>query len=29
MARSILLVDDDADVRMALRDVLEEEGFVV
>jgi len=29
MARSILLVEDDADVRMALRDFLEEEGFVV
>ncbi|HWC75035.1 MAG TPA: response regulator [Gemmatimonadales bacterium] len=29
MPRSILLVDDDADVRMLLRDFLEEEGFVV
>ena len=29
MARSILLVDDDADVRMTLRDVLEEQGFTV
>ena len=29
MARSILLVDDDADTRMMLRDFLEEEGFIV
>ncbi|HEV2669534.1 MAG TPA: response regulator [Gemmatimonadales bacterium] len=29
MSRSLLLVDDDADVRMTLRDFLEEEGFVV
>ena len=29
MSRSILLVDDDADVRMTLRDFLEEEHFVV
>src|SRR6266545_7014602 len=27
--RSILLVDDDADIRMTLRDILTEEGFVV
>lgn len=27
--RSILLLDDDADIRMALRDFLLEEGFVV
>jgi CheY-like chemotaxis protein len=29
MHRSILLVDDDPDVRMTLRDLLEDEGFVV
>jgi CheY-like chemotaxis protein len=29
MSRSLLLVDDDADVRVTLRDFLEEEGFVV
>jgi len=29
MALSILLVDDDADTRMMVRDFLEEEGFVV
>ncbi|HKA60093.1 MAG TPA: response regulator [Gemmatimonadales bacterium] len=29
MRRSILLVDDDPDVRMTLRDLLEDEGFVV
>lgn len=29
MRRSILLVDDDPNVRMTLRDVLEAEGFVV
>ncbi len=27
--RSLLLVDDDADIRMTLRDFLTEEGFVV
>jgi len=27
--RSILLIDDDADIRMTLRDFLTEEGFVV
>src|SRR3954464_9818616 len=27
--RSILLIDDDADIRMALRDFLTEAGFVV
>lgn len=29
MRRSILLVDDEADVRMTLRDLLEDEGFIV
>ncbi|HJS42773.1 MAG TPA: response regulator [Gemmatimonadales bacterium] len=29
MRRSILLVDDDPDVRMTLRDLLEDEGFAV
>jgi CheY-like chemotaxis protein len=29
MRRSILLVDDDPNVRMTLRDLLEHEGFVV
>jgi CheY-like chemotaxis protein len=29
MTRSILLIDDDADVRVMLRDFLEEAGFVV
>jgi CheY-like chemotaxis protein len=29
MTRSILLVDDDADTRMMVRDFLEEEGFLV
>ena len=29
MARSILLVDDDADTRVTVRDFLEEEGFTV
>jgi CheY-like chemotaxis protein len=29
MTRSILLVDDDAEIRMTLRDFLEEEDFVV
>ena len=29
MSRSIMLIDDDADVRMTLRDFLEEQGFVV
>jgi CheY-like chemotaxis protein len=29
MARSILLVEDDADIRMALRDLLAADGFVV
>ena len=29
MRRSILLVDDDPNVRMTLRDVLDAEGFVV
>lgn len=29
LTRSILLIDDDADVRMMLRDFLEEAGFVV
>jgi CheY-like chemotaxis protein len=29
MTRSILLVDDDPDIRVTLRDFLEEEGFVV
>lgn len=29
MRRSILLVDDDPDVRKTLRDLLEDEGFVV
>ena len=29
MTRSILLVDDEPDVRVMLRDFLEEEGFIV
>jgi CheY-like chemotaxis protein len=29
MARSILLVDDDAEIRNSLRDLLTDEGFVV
>jgi len=29
MRRSILLVDDEADVRMTLRGLLEDEGFIV